>query len=212
MSARDRILARLNNDTIATDAAPVDLAVHLDKQWDRAGRLDKFQSMIESVHGEVIRVSAENWTDRLAQLCDDEGFDNVLFGQGDIPDQGASAVRCETRRYDRPINDWKGELFSDIDAGFTTTLGGIAETGSLIVWPDAKEPRLMSLVPPVHIALLDGDAIGNTFTEVVTRNGWADTMPTNALLISGPSKSADIAQVLAYGVHGPKRLIILLID
>jgi L-lactate dehydrogenase complex protein LldG len=36
-------------------------------------------------------------------------------------------------------------------------------------------------------------------------------MPTNALLISGPSKSADIEQTLAYGVHGPKELVILLI-
>jgi L-lactate dehydrogenase complex protein LldG len=36
-------------------------------------------------------------------------------------------------------------------------------------------------------------------------------MPTNALLISGPSKTADIQQVIAYGVHGPKQLIVLLL-
>ena len=40
---------------------------------------------------------------------------------------------------------------------------------------------------------------------------WSDKMPTNALLISGPSKSADIEQTLAYGVHGPKELVVLLI-
>jgi L-lactate dehydrogenase complex protein LldG len=41
--------------------------------------------------------------------------------------------------------------------------------------------------------------------------GWAQAMPTNALLISGPSKTADIEQTLAYGVHGPKRLIVLVV-
>lgn len=212
MSARDRILGRLAPTTIATDQAPVDLSVHLSKQWNRADRLDQFQRMIESVHGEVIRVTRDGWAAQLNELCQHEGFANLLLGQGEVADQAAAAVQCETRRYDRPINEWKGELFSDVDAGFTTTRGGIAETGSLVLWPTPAEPRLMSLVPPVHIALLDGDAIGNTFTEVLTQQDWQRGMPTNALLISGPSKSADIAQVLAYGVHGPKRLIVLLID
>ena len=41
---------------------------------------------------------------------------------------------------------------------------------------------------------------------------WSSGMPTNALLISGPSKTADIEQTLAYGVHGPKELIVLMIE
>ncbi|WP_278366532.1 LUD domain-containing protein, partial [Marinobacter salarius] len=41
---------------------------------------------------------------------------------------------------------------------------------------------------------------------------WAAGMPTNALLVSGPSKTADIEQTLAYGVHGPKELIVLVIE
>jgi L-lactate dehydrogenase complex protein LldG len=46
----------------------------------------------------------------------------------------------------------------------------------------------------------------------ITAEGWAQGMPTNALLISGPSKTADIQQVLAYGAHGPRELIVLLCD
>jgi len=41
---------------------------------------------------------------------------------------------------------------------------------------------------------------------------WAGGLPTNALLISGPSKTADIQQTLAYGAHGPKELIVLVIN
>jgi L-lactate dehydrogenase complex protein LldG len=43
-----------------------------------------------------------------------------------------------------------------------------------------------------------------------TKEGWSNGMPTNALLISGPSKTADIQQTLAYGAHGPRELVVLL--
>jgi L-lactate dehydrogenase complex protein LldG len=80
-----------------------------------------------------------------------------------------------------------------------------------MLWPDTQEPRMMSLVPPVHIAILETRTLFNTFAEAVAALRWQDGMPTNALLISGPSKSADIEQTLAYGVHGPKELVVLLI-
>lgn len=95
-------------------------------------------------------------------------------------------------------------------AGLTSTQGGIAETGSLIVWPSAAEPRLISLVPSVHIAIVDADKIFNSFAQAMQEQNWRDNMPANALLISGPSKTADIEQVLAYGVHGPKQLIVII--
>ena len=78
--------------------------------------------------------------------------------------------------------------------------------------PDVHEPRLMSLVPPIHIALLETDKLYTTFAEAMQEQAWVQKgMPTNALLISGPSKSADIEQTLAYGVHGPKELVVILI-
>jgi len=87
----------------------------------------------------------------------------------------------------------------------------IAETGSLVLWPSPAEPRLLSLVPPLHIALPRTAAIHETFAETIRDEGWALGMPANALLISGPSKTADIEQTLAYGVHGPKRLVVVLV-
>ena len=114
-------------------------------------------------------------------------------------------------RCDRPIEECKRQLFEDVDAGFTTTLGGIAETGGLILWPSPQEPRLLSLVPPVHLALLDTVRIYDSFWHAMRAERWAERMPPNALLVSGPSKTADIEQTLAYGVHGPKRLVVAVV-
>ncbi len=107
---------------------------------------------------------------------------------------------------------FKEELFNGVDAGFTGTVGGVAETGGLLLMPGPAEPRLMSLVPPIHLALLRASTIHDTFWSAVKALGWGQALPPNALMISGPSKTADIEQTLAYGVHGPKRLIVVLVD
>ena len=81
----------------------------------------------------------------------------------------------------------------------------------MILRPGPDEPRQLSLVPPIHIALLDVDRLFDTFWQAQTEEPefWIQDMPTNAILISGPSKTADIEQTLTYGVHGPKSLIVL---
>ena len=80
------------------------------------------------------------------------------------------------------------------------------------MWPDAHAPRLMSLVPPVHIALLDAQSLHESFAAMIEDEHWAAGLPSNALLISGPSKTADIEQTLAYGIHGPRQLITLILN
>jgi L-lactate dehydrogenase complex protein LldG len=112
--------------------------------------------------------------------------------------------------YADAIDSWRDVLFDDIDASLTLARSAIAEIGSLILWPNASEPRLMSLVPSVHFVLLDVATIHSDFHSAITTEGWKDGLPTNALLICGPSKTADIQQTLAYGAHGPRELVVLL--
>jgi L-lactate dehydrogenase complex protein LldG len=69
----------------------------------------------------------------------------------------------------------------------------------------------MSLVPPVHIAVLKAEKIHDTLAETMKEEDWAQKMPTNLLLISGPSRTADIELTLAFGVHGPKELIVFIV-
>lgn len=70
----------------------------------------------------------------------------------------------------------------------------------------------MSLVPPLHIALLKASEVFDNLFEAMHAQGWAGGLPTNALLVSGPSKTADIQQTLAYGAHGPKELLVLILQ
>jgi L-lactate dehydrogenase complex protein LldG len=213
--SRDRILGRLRCVPPPTAGADPDFDVMARKIHAPAERYPRMRRMMEAVHSEFLETSEAAWPEAVLRFVASEGIRHLAYGpataagmrlRGTWPDDGPRLVA-----YDRPVEDCKRELFEDVDAGFTTTRGGIAETGGLILWPSEQEPRLLSLVPPVHIALLDASRIHDSLWHAIRAEGWADRMPPNALLISGPSKTADIEQTLAYGVHGPKRLVVVVI-
>lgn len=211
-AARSRIMARLK-------AAPVSAAPEL-PAWAPPSylpdeRVARFTALMESLHSEVYEVTATDWPERLRTILSNRGVNRVMYAPA--TQAGRQLAECWTDNapalvaYDRPVEELKDTLVSGVDAAVTTTLGGIAETGTLVLWPTPEEPRLMSLLPPIHVALVEADAVVDNLAGLIVQAGWAKAMPTNAVLISGPSKTADIEQTLAYGVHGPKELIVLVI-
>jgi L-lactate dehydrogenase complex protein LldG len=210
-SAREKILKRLRNNQVSLEQ-PAQNAPRLEA-WSREQRMSRFSECLTAVHGEVHALPADQWIDWLTDELPKRGLQQLLTGSGEIGEQ-LRASRIENTliyQYDQPIESWKPELFSQIDVAITSSHCGIAETGTLVLMPDKHEPRLMSLVPPVHIVLLDATKLYQTFAEVIESEQWVKGLPTNVLLISGPSKTADIEQTLAYGIHGPKQLITLIL-
>jgi L-lactate dehydrogenase complex protein LldG len=176
-------------------------------------RVARFRAAIEAAHDEVHDTDAAGWPDLCCRIAQAKGLRTILVGAGAAPAAALVGRLPETLRlvaYDRPVDAWRRDLFDDIDASVTTAKSAIAETGSLVLWPDAAEPRLMSLVPPVHFVVLDATAIHADLGAAMAAERWSEGLPTNALLISGPSKTADIQQTLAYGAHGPRELVVLL--
>lgn len=213
--ARDNILSRLRTVSIQPSESPEQTGPQLES-WMAAERVQRFRERMEAVRAEVLICQQHDWVEKLATVCAEKQLKNLLVSKDCEPGLAVHQSDLplpELREYLKPVEDWKDQLFNDIEASLTSTRCGFAETGTLVLWPSPEEPRLMSLVPPVHFAVLDTSKLYSTFAEAVEVEGWAARgMPTNALLISGPSKTADIEQTLAYGVHGPKELIVLLIE
>lgn len=221
MSARDRILAKLRAAQPAQPAQPSalpDPAAHYAaraRNESKAQRLTRFRAAIEGFHAEVHVSTTEDWPDLLTTLCAKKQVGTLMYGAHTPAGARLRAARFAStalRPWQGRVEELKSDLFHEVDAGFTQTCGAIAETGSLVVWPSEAEPRTLSLVPPIHFALLDADAIHPTFFDALRAQKWAASLPTNALLISGPSKTADIQQTLAYGAHGPKELVVIVIN
>lgn len=214
MSARDNIFRKLRAASTTTLPSPDAAITAHYASLPRTAKADlakEFAEKITAWHAEVHAVPRSGWVAKLQEVVVAKGIASLLYAPATAHGKAMEAAGVGgLKPYDKPIDGWKQELFENVDAAITGTRGAIAETGTMIVWPDADEPRLMSLVPPLHVVLLDAANIYNTFHEAIELEGWKAGLPTNALLISGPSKTADIQQTLAYGAHGPKELVVLL--
>ena len=221
MSAKQNILGKLRHSLTGTTPVPDNFDETLVTQiytYPPEQRIAQLRKLMEAVHTEIHLTRSAEWPALLAQLLQKRELPSLLIAPATehgrrITEHWSNNPQLpRLKAYDRPVEEWKAELFNDTPASLTTTLGAIAATGSLILWPTREEPRLMSLVPPVHFALLKASEIYDNFYQVQQQFAWAQGMPTNALLVSGPSKTADIEQVLAYGAHGPKDLVVLILE
>ena len=101
------------------------------------------------------------------------------------------------------------EIFS-FDVGITTAQAGIAETGTLVLDGADERHRLVSLVPPVHIAIIDATRIVATLGEALTLLREGKEISPVVTFVTGPSRTADIELTLTIGVHGPQELYVII--
>ena len=89
--------------------------------------------------------------------------------------------------------------------GITSCDLAIAETGSLVMFSGAGRERVASLLPPVHVAVVERGQIVPDLLDAIASLSRRNRgrLPSNVVLITGPSKTGDIELQLTTGVHGP---------
>ena len=101
------------------------------------------------------------------------------------------------------------------DIGITGADFAIADTGTLVLLSGPEQPRLTSLLPPVHIAILEKETIVPNIHALFARLGKSyenyDKLCSCISFITGPSRTADIELNLTLGVHGPGRAIVIIV-
>lgn len=215
MSARDRILARLRAAEPGAPVAPPDVAGYYAQRprLTPAERLNQLCARLRASRVDVKLAGPHDWAPVAVGALQQRGVRRLALGTCARAATLAAALpdTVDTVCFEGAIEGWKRELFEAVDAGFTPASAGIAATGALLLNHGGALPRTLSLVPPVSLVCIDARDLYDDLHHAASAQRWADDMPTNRVLVSSPSRTADIQQTLAYGAHGPRELIVVVI-
>ncbi len=103
------------------------------------------------------------------------------------------------------------DLCATCDFGITSADYALADTGSLVMIASPREARMISLLPPVHIAVVPRDRILTGLDELFSLVPKPADLASSMVLITGPSRTADIEQFLVRGVHGPGTIHVVIV-
>jgi L-lactate dehydrogenase complex protein LldG len=103
------------------------------------------------------------------------------------------------------------EVCAAADIGITSADYALADTGTLVMLSSPREARLISLLPPAHLAVVPRGRILTGLDELFSLLPNPAEATSSMVLITGPSRTADIEQILVRGVHGPGLLTVVVV-
>jgi len=103
------------------------------------------------------------------------------------------------------------EVCARVDIGITSADYALSDTGTLVMIASPAEARLVSLLPPMHLAVIPKERILTGLDELFTLLPDPGAVTSSMVLITGPSRTADIEQILIRGVHGPGQETVVIV-
>lgn len=212
MNSRDRILKRLRSARVSVDdPAPIDGRRRMVPLADLSPDALHDHFIAEAEKAACLVQIAESVQDGTRQILTLIGDHRKVmcweFSQ--LPLAGLQEALAEKKIAIADAGD------ADVEIGLTGVEAGLAATGSLVLQSGQGKTRSASLLPPIHIAIMTADQIVpdlETWMEQQRSAGLAHFQSVaNTVVISGPSRTADIGMELVMGAHGPAELHIILL-
>jgi L-lactate dehydrogenase complex protein LldG len=173
---------------------------------------ETFKTRAEAVSAEVHRVATRREAfDLVLALLKEQGVQaapgqGALWAPGSLLDDGGRdhlqmpGLSFQVTR----------EAAADARIGISQADWAVAATGTLVVDAAQVEQRLVSTLPPIHVALVGSSRLRADLPTVLRQLHPSQTGYIS--LITGPSRTADIERVLTIGAHGPERLVVVFVD
>lgn len=212
MSSREQILKKLRKaQQPFTDIKPIENRRHVVSMKDTSPEnlLSRFIEEADKLGCYIYQLDAESAFDKILELMRDDtsilSWDDEYIPLANLHDLLGKAGKAIAHHKD-----------GNVRVGVTGVSYALSATGSLVLQSGAGRYRTASLLPDVHIAVLTPDQIMidiETWADLQKTKGFpAFTDSSNTTIVTGPSKTADIAQELIKGAHGPREVHIMILQ
>ena len=200
-AARDEMLARIRSALADVEPVAVDRRYREVGSLDRAEVIARFVERVEDYGARVIRSS-----DPAAEVA------GVVAGRVVVAADLPAGLRPAGVELVEDDNLGPTELDA-VDAALTTCAAACAETGSIALdGGPGQGRRAITLVPDLHVCVVRTVDIVETVPELLDRLAPSARDGRPIVIVSGPSATSDIELDRVEGVHGPRRLVVVLHD
>lgn len=211
MTARDRILQRvrsaLGHAADYTPPAPPPVRLRI-PEVSLETRIVSMAERLEALAGRVIRVdSPEAAGVSVAEVL---GNRTAIVSNSPYLEE-CGITRLPGVRSGITERDQLRQLCAAADVGITSADYALSDTGTLVMLSSPEEARAISLLPPSHIAVLPCSRLLTGLDELFALLPEPASARSSMVLITGPSRTADIEQILVRGVHGPGDISVVLV-
>jgi L-lactate dehydrogenase complex protein LldG len=215
MSSRDTILQCIRSEL---SKGPLVAPPPVPEVWPRenpapAAMAERFAKELAEVHGEVIRCATmQDARRQLAELA--KAAQWTSLGVMDRPMARDTAADLPAGAARVAAADWQPKQMAELSASLIEADVLLADTGSCMIACGTPHDRLLCYLPPACVVVARVDQLAEHLPAA-----WAAIAPRVAdpaqrgefVIVTGPSRTADIEKILILGVHGPKRLVVLLV-
>ena len=206
-SARNNILAKLKaaqdkrgetGEIIPDFTSPIYL--HLNTSLK-----EEFKTNLELIGGQVIFCNTENEiADSVKLICERKKLDKIFCVDPILQNMMEGAVKIDSREND----------FLNLTIGMTGCEFLVAHLGSVLISSAQISGRRLNVFPETHIVIAHEaqivDYLDNALEKM--REKYKNKLPSLISNITGPSRTADIEKTLVMGMHGPKSLIVIIVN
>ncbi|MBI5034796.1 MAG: lactate utilization protein [Chloroflexi bacterium] len=204
---RDQILNSIRTTLKATTRAPLPSAARIAPRLpgDTEAEIALLLSEIEKLGGTTCRIAnVEQLRNALRELVQKEKIAKSTAWETKEMKELGIAETLAALGVTIISPDASPRALAECDLGITGVDAALPETGTLVLRSSHEHPQLVSLLPPVHLAIFRPSALRadlqNVFAEIKSDK--------RAVLVTGPSRTTDIEKVLTIGVHGPKAMYV----
>jgi L-lactate dehydrogenase complex protein LldG len=219
-ASRESFLERVRQAVLGGNrsgrSAPIPARGQLGYQGARSDPVTGFQQQFANAGGQCHVVDATAAAiSKTLELIPRQSSSKVLLGRGPFIDSLDLRQILQSNGVEivssKPLDAIGRDDLFDADVAITGVDHLVAETGTMVFLARPNDPRYLSLLPPVHIAIAHSSQIIPDLFDLFEPEVLDKDLSSCVSLVTGPSKTGDIELKLVTGVHGPREVHVVLV-